>query len=60
MYQDNKIICDDLFQKGRKTLSVQEYMIANKAEVAYTLLDKKSTEITPPQYITDALKWIKE
>jgi len=35
-------------------------MIANKAEVAYTLLDKKSAQIISPQYITDALKWIKE
>ena len=60
IYQDNKTLCDGLFQAGRKTLSVQDYMIANKAEVAYILLDKKSSEISSPQYITEALQWIKE
>ena len=60
MYQDNKTICDELFEKGRKTLSVQDFMIKNKAEVAYTLLDKKGSEVITPQYIVDAFKWIKE
>jgi putative ATP-dependent endonuclease of OLD family len=60
VYQDNKAICHGLFQAGRKTLTVQEFMIANKAEVAYTLLDQKSSTIVSPQYITNALKWIKE
>ena len=60
IYQDNQTICDELFLPGRKTLTVQNFMIANKAEVAYTLLDKKGSQIISPQYITDALKWIKE
>jgi putative ATP-dependent endonuclease of OLD family len=59
IYQDNESICNELFQTGRKTLSVQEFMVANKAEVAYTLLDKKSKEVIPPQYIKDAFEWIK-
>lgn len=59
IYQDNTVICDALFKAGRKTLTVQEYMIKDKAEVAYTLLDKKGTEIIPPQYIVEAFKWIK-
>lgn len=69
IYQDNTIICDELFKdrlrvykNGRESLTVQQYMTHknNKAEVAYTLLDKKSTEIIAPQYIKDAIKWIKE
>lgn len=59
LYQDNITICDDLFQEGRISLSVQEYMIQNKAEVAFELLDKKANDINTPQYITDAILWIK-
>lgn len=62
VYQDNTKICDELFTKGRRKLTVQEYMVHknNKAEVAYILLDKKGSEILAPQYIKDAIKWIKE
>jgi len=60
IYQDNQNICDDLFSPGRRKLTVQQYMIQNKAEVAFQLLDKKQNNITPPQYIIDALKWIIE
>ncbi|RTZ03128.1 ATP-dependent endonuclease [Flavobacterium sp. GSP6] len=67
IYQDNTAICDELFKggiriykNGRESLTVEQFMINNKAEVAYTLLDKKNSEIISPQYITDALKWIKE
>ena len=69
IYQDNAKICDELFKdrlrvykNGRQSLTVQEYMLNknNKAEVAYTLLDKKSDEIIAPLYITEAFKWIKE
>ena len=67
IYQDNTIICDELFKdgirvykNGRESLTVQQFMINNKAEVAYTLLDKKSSQIISPQYIEDALKWIKK
>jgi putative ATP-dependent endonuclease of OLD family len=60
IYLDNTAICDELFKTARKTLTVQEFMISNKAEVAYSLLDKKSSQIVPPQYIKEALKWIKE
>jgi predicted ATP-dependent endonuclease of OLD family len=60
IYQDNTTICDELFGVGRRTLTVQEFMIGNKAEVAYLLLDKKGSQIVPPQYISDAFQWIKE
>lgn len=60
IYQDNEMICNELFEVGRRTLTVQEFMIGNKAEVAYLLLDKKGSQIVPPQYISDAFQWIKE
>lgn len=60
IYQDNTMICDELFGVGRRTLTVQEFMIGNKAEVAYLLLDKKGSQIVPPQYISNAFQWIKE
>lgn len=59
IYQDNKKICDDLFSANRKTLTVQEYMINDKANVAFELLDKKSNELNVPKYIAEALLWIK-
>ena len=60
LYQDNQGICDELFSPGRRTLSVQDYMLQNKADVAFELLDKKADSIVPPSYIVDAIEWIKE
>lgn len=60
LYQDNTAICDDLFKEGRRTLSVQDYMLQNKADVAFELLDKKDSEVEPPDYIKKAIEWIKE
>lgn len=59
MYQDNKEICDDLFKGDRKTLTVLDYMLKNKAEAAYLLLENKATQIKVPSYITEAFTWIK-
>ena len=58
IYQDNKVICDELFGK-RKTLDVIDFMLQNKADVAYELMDKKANDINVPKYIKDAFKWIK-
>lgn len=59
-YEDNKEICDELFLPGRTKLSVQEYMLKNKADAAFELLDKKGTELVVPAYIQEAIAWIKE
>jgi putative ATP-dependent endonuclease of OLD family len=58
-YQNNKEICDELFSAGRKTLTVQEYMLKNKADVAFELLDKKANDLIVPDYIKRAIEWIK-
>ena len=60
IYQDNTLLCEELFSAGRKTLTVEEFMLANKAEAAYILLDKKGSIVVSPQYIAEALAWIKE
>jgi len=60
LYQDNQAICDELFTPGRRTLSVQDYMLQNKADVAFELLNKKTDDVVPPTYIRDAIVWIRE
>lgn len=58
-YQDNKTACDELFAPGRKTLSVQDYMLNNKADAAFELLMKKSALLVAPKYIQEAIEWIR-
>ena len=60
LYNDNKKACDDLFSSSRKTLSVQDYMLKNKADVAFELLTNKADELIAPQYIQEAIEWIRE
>lgn len=60
IYQDNTALCDESFGKGRKTLSVEDYMIADKVQVAYLLLDKSADQIVAPAYIKEAIEWIRK
>lgn len=59
IYQDNTAICDQQFLAGRKTLTVQEYMLKNKTDAAFQLIDKKGSELNVPAYIKDAVTWIR-
>lgn len=58
LYQDNTTDCNELFGANRRTLSVEEYMLSNKAEAAYKLLTHKGDTIVVPQYIREALIWV--
>lgn len=58
VYKDNTADCDDLFGADRRTLSVLDYMLSNKAEVAYKLLTEKEETLVIPQYIREALIWV--
>lgn len=58
VYGDNTEDCEELFGAARRTLTVQKYMLANKAEVAYQLLIQRGEIITVPQYIREALLWV--
>lgn len=60
IYKDNQAICEELFSKGRRTLSVQEYMLKNKADASFELLNKKADELVSPGYIKRAFTWIRE
>ncbi|WP_017911281.1 AAA family ATPase [Xanthomonas sp. SHU 166] len=59
IYQDNTKSCDDLFGPGRRKLSVQDYMLDNKTEVAFQLLEKHGNTLAVPRYIQDAIAWIR-
>jgi predicted ATP-dependent endonuclease of OLD family len=59
LYNDNEGVCEELFAEGRRTLSVQDYMLANKADVAFEILSKKPLDISPPTYIKEAVEWIR-
>lgn len=59
MYQDNKTICDNEFSAGRVKLTVQEFMLRNKTDAAFTLLEKRGAELVPPAYIKKAVQWIR-
>lgn len=59
-YQDNQAICDELFGPDRRTLSPQQYMLDNKADVAFQLLDNKANNLIPPDYMREAIEWIRQ
>ncbi|HCY64090.1 MAG TPA: ATP-dependent endonuclease [Oxalobacteraceae bacterium] len=59
LYQDNKQICDHEFLGGRAKLTVQEFMIKNKTDAAFQLLEKHGGKLTPPAYIKRAVEWIR-
>jgi putative ATP-dependent endonuclease of OLD family len=59
MFEDNMIVCNGLFLAARKQLTVQEYMLKNKTDAAFKLLEKKGTELVAPKYIQDAVAWIR-
>lgn len=58
VYKDNTAICDELFGTARRTLTVQDYMLSNKAEAAYMLLSQKEESLSVPPYISEALTWL--
>jgi predicted ATP-dependent endonuclease of OLD family len=59
IYLGNKNICDNLFTSSRRSLTVQEYMLKNKTETAFALLESNE-ELNVPEYIKKAIEWIKE
>lgn len=59
MYRDNQAVCEELFAAGRKSLSVEEYMLKNKTDAAFQLLEKKGSELVAPAYIQQAVTWIR-
>ncbi|MEE8058528.1 MAG: TOPRIM nucleotidyl transferase/hydrolase domain-containing protein [Pseudomonadales bacterium] len=60
LYQDNEDLCEELFSPGRRTLTAAQYMLDNKANAALKLLEEGMGRLVPPDYISQALAWIKE
>lgn len=56
LYYTNQALCDKLFGDG-----ALEYMLNNKTEAAYQLLNQEGgVDIQVPEYIQEAIKWIRE
>lgn len=58
LYQDNQAFCDGQFQEGRRTLTVQDWMLKNKAEASLKILENMVESFQVPQYIRDAIQWL--
>ena len=59
IYEDNEAMLDKEFCRLR-TRTTLEYMLANKAEAAFRILEDHADDINVPQYIQDAIKWIED
>ena len=58
LYKSNPKICDELFGTGRVSRTVQQFMLDEKTECAFELLEKKAADLTVPDYIEQAITWI--
>ena len=58
VYRDNTTLCNNLFSEGRKTLTVEEYMLKNKTEAAFQLANGDTGKMTTPTYIEEGIAWI--
>jgi putative ATP-dependent endonuclease of OLD family len=59
MYQDNKATCESLFTAGRRSLSIEDYMLKNKTDAAFALLQHEGATLVTPEYIQQAVAWIR-
>ncbi|PKH70892.1 ATP-dependent endonuclease [Stenotrophomonas sp. Betaine-02u-21] len=59
IYRDNSGTCDAAFGANRRELSVQQYMLKNKTEAAFQLLEKHGNALIAPGYIREAIRWIR-
>lgn len=60
LYLDNRDLCEELFSPGRRTVTVSQYMLDNKANAALKILENGIGRLVTPEYISQALIWIKE
>jgi len=58
LYLDNSALCEASFGASRRTLTVQNYMLASKAEAAFRLLQEHGNTLSVPAYIREAITWI--
>lgn len=60
IYVDNQAVCDELFNSPGRRLSIQQYMLKNKTESAFELLDKRAGRLQTPDYIRQAIEWLRQ
>ena len=61
LYNCNTVLCEQLF-KGRireTTTTVQDWMLNNKTEAAFSLVSQENT-VNVPEYIKRAIEWIRK
>ena len=58
LYLQNTKICDDLFQPRLRTRSVQKYMLDEKTDCAFDLLENKGDDLVVPTYIINSIQWL--
>ena len=60
IYAANRLLCEELFALGRRTLTPLEYMLGNKTDAAFELLEKYGSKLVAPTYIQEAIEWIRK
>ncbi|QCR38649.1 ATP-dependent endonuclease [Nissabacter sp. SGAir0207] len=58
LYEDNTLLCDAIFGSPQRRLTVQKYMLSNKTEAAFRLLQEHGDELSVPAYVCEAIEWI--
>ena len=58
IYNQNKNLCDSIFENAQRKTSSLDYMINNKCESAYQILIN-GQDINVPDYIKKGIKWIR-
>lgn len=58
LYKLNTKICDELFSTRLRTRSVQQFMLDEKTDCAYELLEKKGNDLAVPEYIANSITWL--
>jgi predicted ATP-dependent endonuclease of OLD family len=60
IYHKNKAVCDKLFSDGNIKKLPLDFMLDNKAESSFRLVEKHSDDLDPPEYIQQAIQRINE
>lgn len=60
LYNANKDFYDTTFAKPQMTNGVKSYLLTNKAEAAFRVLEEYPKNYVVPTYITEAITWISQ
>lgn len=60
LYEDNKVACDEHFGNSRRSLTVLDWMLDNKAEAALALLKAYGSKLSVPSYVREAIEWARQ